>query len=85
MCIAIPAKVLSVDGLLATVERYGERLTVSLALLSEPVRVGDYLVVQARQFAVGKMDEVMAAEAYRLFDSFLAIPKAAGEPPGRTS
>ena len=83
MCIAIPAKVLSVDGLLATVERYGERLTVSLALLSEPVCPGDYLVIQAQRFAVDKMDQETAAKAYRLFDALLAPADAMGESPER--
>ncbi|MCC2113358.1 MAG: HypC/HybG/HupF family hydrogenase formation chaperone, partial [Hyphomicrobiales bacterium] len=43
MCLAIPAKVLALDGITATVERYGERLTVDLTLLADDVAVGDYV------------------------------------------
>jgi len=72
MCIAIPAKVLSVDDFTADVERYGERLTVSLAMLAEPIAVGDYVVVQARQYAVERMDEATATESLKLFDEIMA-------------
>ena len=71
MCLAIPAKVLQTDGVTATVERYGETLTVSLTMLPEPVAEGDYLVIQAQRFAVGKVDADAAAEAYRLFDEII--------------
>lgn len=71
MCLAIPAKVLSVDGDTAVVERYGEELTVSLAMLPEPVGVGDFVVLQMQRFAVAKMDAEAAAESYRLFDDIL--------------
>lgn len=37
MCLAIPSKVVAVDGLWAEVERYGERFTVSLTMLPEAV------------------------------------------------
>jgi len=71
MCIAIPAKVLSVDDFTAEVERYGERLTVSLAMLAERIAVGDYVIVQARQYAVERMDEATAAESLKLFDEIM--------------
>lgn len=71
MCIAIPARVISVDGLLAEVERYGQRLQVSLALLSDPVAPGDFLILQAQRFAVEKIDAAGAEAAYRLFDEAL--------------
>jgi len=72
MCIAIPAKVLSVDGFTADVERYGERLTVSLVMLDEPLAAGEYVVVQARQYAVERMDEATAAESLKLFDEIMS-------------
>ncbi len=73
MCLAIPSKVLEVDGTTALVERYGERLTVSLTMLPEPVAVGDYVIVQARRHAVQTVDAVAAAEAFRLFDELSEI------------
>ena len=71
MCIAIRAKVLALDGITATVERYGERLTVDLTLLADDVAVGDYVIVQARRFAVERMDAATAAESLRLFDEII--------------
>ncbi len=68
MCLAIPSKVVSVDGARALVERYGERLTVSLTMLLEPVEPGDYVIVQARRHAVQKLDAESAEAAFRLFD-----------------
>jgi len=79
MCLAIPGKVLSVDGPTAVVERYGETLTVDLSMLPEPVAVGDYLVIRAQTFAVDKVDAAAAAEAYKLFDQILdAITPSGG-------
>ncbi|MBL8246971.1 MAG: HypC/HybG/HupF family hydrogenase formation chaperone, partial [Candidatus Competibacter sp.] len=45
MCIAIPAQVIEVRETSAVVERYGERLEVSLLLLEEPAALGDYLII----------------------------------------
>ena len=71
MCIAIPAKIIAIDGLSAWVERYGECFQVNLMLLDEAVSSGDYVIVQARAYAVEKLSEAQAQEAYRLFDEFL--------------
>jgi len=68
MCIAIPARVIAVRGQYALVERYGEQLEVSLLLLAEDVAPGDYLILQARAWAVEKITADEAQEAYRLFD-----------------
>lgn len=76
MCVAIPAHVVELRGASALVERYGERLEVSLLLLDEPAAVGDYLIVQARTYAVEKVAAEEAREIYRLFDEFLASPSA---------
>lgn len=72
MCIAIPAQVLEVRGLNALVERYGEQLEVSLMLLGEDVAPGDYLILQARAWAVEKISAVAAQEAYSLFDELFS-------------
>lgn len=68
MCLAIPSKVVATDGIEAVVERYGEQLTISLAMMPEPIAVGDYVIVRARSHAVEKLDEASAEEALRLFD-----------------
>ena len=71
MCIAIPARVVEVRETGAVVERYGERLEVSLLLLEEPVAPGDYLIVQARAYAVEKIAPEDAMEIQRLFDTII--------------
>jgi hydrogenase assembly chaperone HypC/HupF len=66
MCIAVPAKVLAVDGHFARVARGREELQVSLALLDDVVAPGDYLVLQAQRYAVARLDAGEAAECLRL-------------------
>ena len=55
MCLAYPAKVLAIDGELATVERSGVKRSASLMLLPE-VKVGDYVLIHAG-FAMQVVDE----------------------------
>lgn len=55
MCLAFPAKVLQIDGDLATVERSGVKRKASLMLLPE-ARVGDYVLIHAG-FAMQVVDE----------------------------
>jgi len=55
MCLAFPAKVLEIDGDLATVERSGVKRSASLMLLPE-AKVGDYVLVHAG-FAMQVVDE----------------------------
>lgn len=55
MCLAIPARIVELRGGNALVERYGEQLEVSLLLLDESVAVGDFLLLQARAYAVEKV------------------------------
>jgi len=75
MCIAIPARVVELRETSALVERYGERLEVSLLLLDKPVEPGDYLIVRARAYAVERIAPEEAREAYRLFDEIIeALP-----------
>ncbi|MDG4552829.1 MAG: HypC/HybG/HupF family hydrogenase formation chaperone [Candidatus Competibacter sp.] len=71
MCVAVPAQVVEVRDASAVVERYGERLEVSLLLLQDEVAVGDFLILQARAYAVEKIAPEEAAEIYRLFDEFV--------------
>ncbi len=69
MCIAVPAEVVSSDGLTALVDVYGDRFRVSLAIMSEPVRPGDFLAVQARRHAVSKVPREEAQAARAFFES----------------
>lgn len=76
MCIAIPSRVVAIHGTTATVERFGERLEVSLLMLPEPVEAGDFLIVQARSWAVEKLGADEAEQALALFREWLAPAEA---------
>lgn len=60
MCLAIPAKVVSVQEFMATVDMMGNERVVGIALLPD-VKVGDYVLVHAG-FAIEIIDEVTAKE-----------------------
>jgi len=47
MCLAIPSLIVSIDDLIATIDVYGARRQVSLMLLPEAPRIGDYVLVHA--------------------------------------
>lgn len=65
MCLAVPSKIVEINNLMATVDVYGARKTISLMLLPEPVDVGDYVLVHAG-FAIQKVDERSAMDALSL-------------------
>ena len=68
MCIAVPAEVVSVDGATAVVDVYGDRFTVSLMTLAEPVQPGDFVTLRAQRYAVARMEREDAEAAQRLFE-----------------
>jgi len=70
MCVAIPAKIISKEDLLATIEVYGARRQVNLMLLPEEAEVGDYVLVHAG-FAIQKVDVAAGKETLALFDEVL--------------
>lgn len=65
MCLAIPMKVVEIEGERATVELEGVRRVIGLALL-EGVRIGDHLLVHAG-FAIQRLDEEAALETLEIF------------------
>lgn len=64
MCLAIPAKVIRVEGEVALVAIENVEYTASLALL-ENVNPGDFVLLHAG-FAIEKIDPGEAAETLRL-------------------
>ena len=64
MCLAIPAKIQSIDGFQADVEVGGVGRTISLYLTPD-ARVGDYVYVHTG-FAISIVDEAEAMESLRL-------------------
>jgi len=65
MCMAIPMKLVEVEGETGVVELDGLRQTVNLALIEEP-EVGQFVIVHAG-FAIERLDEAEAAATLALF------------------
>ncbi len=64
MCLAIPAKVIRVDGVSALVMIEDTEYNASLLLLDD-IKAGDYVMLHAG-FAIQKVDEEEAIETMRL-------------------
>ncbi len=67
MCLAAPARVISVSDKSAVVDYQGVRTTARLDTLAEPVAVGDYVLVHTG-FAIQRLTAEDAEETLRLFD-----------------
>jgi hydrogenase expression/formation protein HypC len=66
MCLAIPAKVISVDGAMAVVRIEDTEYNASIMLL-EDVKPGEFVMLHAG-FAIHKVDEEEAMETMRLLN-----------------
>ena len=71
MCVAIPAKIKSIDGHMAEVDVGGISRTVSLELTPE-ARKDEYVLVHAG-FAIHVIDEQEARETMKLFAELGAL------------
>lgn len=82
MCLAIPMRIMEIDGFRARCEAKGIERTVSLFLLQhEPVAPGDMVLIHVG-YAIQKVTEEEARSSWELFDEVLASdPDAAVEPP----
>jgi hydrogenase expression/formation protein HypC len=56
MCLAIPMRVLNIDGDTIVAEIDGVRREASLMIIGDEIRVGDYVVVHAG-FVISRLDE----------------------------
>ena len=65
MCLAVPVKILEIDGQKALVELGGLARQASIMLVPD-TQVGDYVLLHAG-FAIQKLDEKEAEETIRLF------------------
>lgn len=72
MCMSIPSRVIALNGMMATVECFGEQRDVSLILLTEEVALGDFVLVQAGSFAYQRIDPDPAHEALDAFSRYFA-------------
>ena len=65
MCLALPCKVVDIDGENATIDVSGMKKGISLALLDD-VAVGDYVIVHVG-YALTKLDPEEAEKTLALF------------------
>ncbi|MBF0449887.1 MAG: HypC/HybG/HupF family hydrogenase formation chaperone [Candidatus Magnetomorum sp.] len=70
MCLAIPSKVVEINGQTGTVDIDGIRRSVNFMLL-EDVKKGDYVIVHAG-FAIHTIDPVDARQSIDLFHQIAA-------------
>ncbi|MCC6476681.1 HypC/HybG/HupF family hydrogenase formation chaperone [bacterium] len=69
MCLAVPMKVIKVNGTVGSVELSGVTMEVQLTLVPE-VKVGDSVIVHAG-FALSVIDEESAREAVDLWKDYV--------------
>ena len=83
MCLAVPMKVEDVSELGMARCRVGEGdtfVTASVALLEEPPKPGEYIIVHAG-FALRKLDAADAEETLRLLREMIALVNEEQHPP----
>ena len=67
MCLSIPSKVIEIDeNIVATVETLGVTRKVSLDLISEEVKVGEYVLIHVG-YAMQKIDTQFALESLEVY------------------
>jgi len=72
MCLAIPSRVISIDDLTATIDVFGARRQVSLMLLPEEPRIGDYVLVHAG-FAIQKLEKERLESGEVMHEASIAL------------
>ena len=70
MCLGVPGKVISVDGLCATVDFFGVRKQIRLDIVDVPVEPGDY-VLNHVGFAIHSIPEDEVGDTLALFETIL--------------
>jgi hydrogenase expression/formation protein HypC len=75
MCLGVPGKILSIDGLEATVDFFGVRKVLRLDIVDEPVEVGDF-VLNHVGFAIRRIPPGEVKETLALFDQILEVSGA---------
>ncbi|WP_148785260.1 HypC/HybG/HupF family hydrogenase formation chaperone [Campylobacter concisus] len=67
MCLSIPSKVIEIDeNNVATVETLGVTRKVSLDLISEEIKVGEYVLIHVG-YAMQKIDTQFALESLEVY------------------
>ena len=76
MCLGVPGRIISIDGLVASVDFWGVRREVRLDVVDEPVEPGDY-VLNHVGFAIRRIPHEEVDETLALYE--LLLREAAAE------
>ena len=71
MCLAVPVKIVTIDGDEAETEVAGVRRRVSIALTPE-AKLGDYVLLHTG-YAIGVIDEAEAEETLKLLEEIASL------------
>jgi hydrogenase expression/formation protein HypC len=71
MCLAVPVKIVFIDGDEAETEVAGVRRRVSIALTPE-AKLGDYVLLHTG-YAIGVIDEAEAEETLKLLEEIASL------------
>lgn len=73
MCLSIPSKIVEINEYnLATVDTMGIRRKVSLDLMGDEVKIGDYILIHVG-YAMSKINETDALESIKLYLETIAL------------
>ena len=71
MCLAVPVRIVSIEGNEAETEIAGVRRRVSIALTPQ-AKVGDYVLLHTG-YAIGVIDEAEAEETLKLLEEIASL------------
>ncbi len=74
MCLAVPMKLIKIEGDKGVVELSGVKKEISLKLLEE-AKIGDYLIIHAG-FAIQRLDEEEAQETLKIWEEIESLDNA---------
>lgn len=69
MCLAVPARVMAINGDEAVLDYGGVKRKANISMLSD-INVGDYVLVHVG-YAISKLDEEEALETLKLWDEII--------------
>ena len=71
MCLSIPSKIVEIDdNNMATVDTMGIKRHVSLDLMADEIKIGDYILIHVG-FAMNKIDEEEALQSLEVYKEIL--------------
>lgn len=70
MCLGVPGRVISIDGMVAIVDFWGVKKQVRLDVIDEPVEPGDYLLNHVG-YAIRRIPAEDIAETLAMYDELL--------------